>query len=90
MISVEQIKAARALLDWTQDDLAHASKLSKPSINNIERRIAQPKVSTLTAIQKSLEKAGVEFTNGPGVQLNTMPLKTYIWEGEGSLMRLCE
>ena len=60
MISIEQIKAARALLDWTQDELAVAADLSKPSINTLERRIANPKVETLNAIQKALEKAGAE------------------------------
>ncbi len=88
MIVIEQIKAARALLEWTQEDLAKKSGLSKPSINNIERRIAHPKVDTLLAIQKAFEEAGVEFTDGPGVKLNNTPLKTYIWEGSDSLLRL--
>ena len=88
MISIEQIKAARALLEWTQEDLAKAAGLSKPSINNIERRIAHPKVDTLLSIQKAFEEGGVEFTDGPGVKLNNTPLKTYVWEGEDSLMRL--
>ncbi len=88
MISIEQIKAARALLEWTQEDLAKAAGLSKPSINNIERRIAHPKVDTLLAIQAAFEKGGVEFTDGPGVKLNSTPLKTYVWEGDDSLLRL--
>lgn len=88
MVTVEQIKAARALLDWTQDDLANAASLSKPSINTLERRIANPKMETLVAIQKALEKAGVEFTEGPGVKLKSTVLKTQIFEGEDSLVRL--
>jgi len=89
MISIEQIKAARALLDWTQDELAAAAGLSKPSINTLERRIANPKIGTLNAIQKALEKAGVQFTDGPGVKLHSSVLKTQIFEGEDSLVRLC-
>jgi len=88
MISIEQIKAARALLDWTQDDLAKAANLSKPSINTLERRIANPKVDTMAAIQRALEEAGVEFTDGPGVKLRSSVLKTEIFEGEDSLIRL--
>ncbi len=88
MISIEQIKAARALLGWTQDDLAKASDLSKPSINTLERRIANPKVDTMAAIQRALEQAGVEFTEGPGVKLRSAILKTEIFEGEDSLVRL--
>ena len=89
MISIEQIKAARALLDWTQDDLAKEAGLSKPLINTLERRIANPKVETLTAIQHALEKAGVAFTEGPGVRLQTSVLKTQVLEGEDALVRLC-
>ena len=88
MISIEQIKAARALLDWTQDDLAHAAKLSKPSINTLERRIANPKMETLASIQRALEEAGVEFMEGPGVRLKSFALKTVIFEGNDSLLRL--
>jgi transcriptional regulator with XRE-family HTH domain len=89
MISIEQIKAARALLGWTQEELAAASGLSKPSINTLERRIANPKVETLVAIQQALEKAGVEFTEGPGVKLQSSVLKTQIFEGDDALVRLC-
>lgn len=88
MISVEQIKAARGLLEWTQEDLAHHSGLSKPSINTLERRISNPKLETLEAIQVALEKAGVEFTEGPGVKLKSTVLKTQIFEGGDSLFRL--
>jgi transcriptional regulator with XRE-family HTH domain len=88
MISIEQIKAARALLDWTQEDLAKAASLSKPAINTLERRISSPKQSTLDAIQTALEQAGVAFTEGPGVKLQSTILKTQIFEGEDSLLRL--
>jgi len=81
MISIEQIKAARALLGWTQDDLARAAGLSKPSVNTLERRIANPKIDTLQAIQRALEEAGVEFTDGPGVKLRSAVLKTEVFEG---------
>lgn len=90
MISIEQIKAARALLDWTQEDLAAAAGLSKPSINTLERRIANPKAATLISIQVALEKAGVEFTEGPGVKLRSAVLKTIIYEGEDALVLLCK
>lgn len=88
MISIEQIKAARALLDWTQEDLAQAAGLSKPAVNTLERRISRPKQSTLEAIQKALENGGVAFTEGPGVKLKSTVLKTHVFEGEDSLLRL--
>lgn len=88
MISIEQIKAARALLEWTQEDLASAAGLSKPAINMLERRLSNPTMDTLNAIQTALERAGVEFTAGPGVRLCSAILKTQIFEGDDSLLRL--
>jgi transcriptional regulator with XRE-family HTH domain len=71
MISPAQIRAARSLLGWKQSDLATASDLSLTAMNNIERGASDPRASTLDGIQKALEAAGIEFTNGdaPGVKL---------------------
>jgi transcriptional regulator with XRE-family HTH domain len=88
MISIEQIKAARALLEWTQDNLAKASGLSLPAINNLERRIALPRVETLRAVQTAFEQAGIEFTEGPGVRLRGDSIKTHVFEGKESIFRL--
>ncbi len=90
MISIEQIKAARGLLDWTQDELSNASGVSKPSINTLERRIANPKEATLLAIQRAFENSGVEFLPDCGVKLRASSLKTLIFEGEDALIRLCQ
>ena len=74
-VSVEQVKAARALLRWSQRDLARASGVSEPTIKRIE---AKPgpltgRPSTISAIRVALEKAGVLFIEenggGPGVRL---------------------
>lgn len=70
MITVAQIKAARAMLDLKQSDLAKMANLSTGTLNNIERRVqTDPKISTLRSIQHSLERAGIEFVerNGEGV-----------------------
>jgi transcriptional regulator with XRE-family HTH domain len=71
MLTPAQIRAARAMLDWTQGELAKRAGISKTGLNNIERGSADPKASTLTAIRRAIEDAGVEFTNGgePGVKL---------------------
>lgn len=67
--TVNQIRAARALLNWTQQDLAKAAKLSLAAVNNLERDASNPRLRTLTQIQSALEAHGVEFQNGPGVRL---------------------
>ena len=68
MISLQQIRGARAMLGMTQAALAERAKLSATAINNIERGLSDPRVSSLAAIQHALEKAGVEFIpeNGGG------------------------
>lgn len=60
------------MLRMTQAELAKRANLSVTGLNNIERGSADPKASTLRAIQAALELAGIEFTNGsqPGVRLS--------------------
>jgi transcriptional regulator with XRE-family HTH domain len=76
VISIEQIRAARGLLGWSQAELAEAAGLSVPTIKRMEREDGEgPAVSddARTAVQVSLEKAGVEFIaengGGTGVRL---------------------
>ena len=68
-----QVRAARALLALTQDQLADASELPKRTIARVELSTGKPRSSTLAAIRAALEAAGVEFIeqngNGPGVRL---------------------
>jgi transcriptional regulator with XRE-family HTH domain len=71
MISVEQIRAARGLLGWSQTKLATAADRSLPTIKRLERdKGERPAVSgdVREAVQKALEKAGIEFIaeNGGG------------------------
>lgn len=61
MISASQIRAARALVGWTQGQLAEAAGLSLAVVNNVERNVTDPRRSTLEAIQRALENGGVEF-----------------------------
>ena len=72
-LSVRQVKAARALLDWSQDRLAEASGVSSPTIGRLEAEDGElgGLAETGEKIRRALEKAGIEFTNGnaPGVRL---------------------
>lgn len=87
-ITIEQIKAARALLNWNQQNLADASGLSKPAIANLERATVTPRKSTVDAIYEALIEAGVEFTKNHGVKLRTQELKVQVWEGSDAIIRL--
>jgi transcriptional regulator with XRE-family HTH domain len=57
----EQCRAARALLDWQQRDLAQQSKVSRKSIADFERGRTMPWARTLDDIREAFEAAGIEF-----------------------------
>ncbi len=78
-----QIRAARALIRWSAEDLAHHSTVSVTSIRRAE---LMPSATALTrtndqAIRRALEQSGVEFIDadkggqgsGPGVRLRSPP-----------------
>jgi predicted transcriptional regulator len=75
-ISIRQIKAARSLLGWSQDDLAEKSEVSKPTIGRLESQDGETvggRAETGEALVAALEKAGIEFIaengGGPGVRM---------------------
>lgn len=86
-IQIHQIRAARSLLDWTQDDLAARTGLSKFSIANLEGAKTSPQKGTIDKIIKSLELAGIEFIDD-GVRLKKDSV--IIVDGEGWFLRLLE
>jgi transcriptional regulator with XRE-family HTH domain len=72
-LSGRQIRAARALLRWSVDELARQATLGR---NTIKRAEAKDGGTSLTAanalaVCRAFEAAGVEFTNGdqPGLRL---------------------
>lgn len=69
MIEPRQIRAARALLNWSQSDLADQSGIAVSSIKNVENSITVARKETLEDIQKAFEKSGVEFLPGSGVRI---------------------
>lgn len=79
-VSIRQIKAARALLGWSQATLADRSGVSLPTIKRLEAADVQDDIGgrpeTIAAITDALEAAGVTFiaegettTGGPGARL---------------------
>jgi transcriptional regulator with XRE-family HTH domain len=69
-----QLKAARALAGVEQLALAEASGVSIGTIRNMEAcgsDVLKSSLKTISIVQRALEAAGVEFTNGgePGVKL---------------------
>ncbi|MCJ2082686.1 helix-turn-helix domain-containing protein [Methylobacterium sp. J-090] len=75
MASIRQVKAARALLGWSQGDLAERSSVSKPTVARLETGGGDlgGYADTRDKILAALEAAGVEFIpengGGAGVRL---------------------
>jgi transcriptional regulator with XRE-family HTH domain len=73
MISPSQCRAARALLDWSQQQLADNAGVGIVTIRQLESGIHEPRRATLDVVRRALEAAGVEFIDenggGAGVRL---------------------
>jgi hypothetical protein len=72
-ISGPQIRAARGFLCWDQRDLAMMARVPLIAVEQIEawEKPTGELAGASAAIQRALEAAGIEFTNGdePGVKL---------------------
>ena len=75
LLRSELIRAARALLRWQQRDLSDASSVSLPTVKRLKSKpgVMAAHASTVMALRKALEAAGIEFIDenggGPGVRL---------------------
>ncbi|WP_052513251.1 HNH endonuclease [Paracoccus sanguinis] len=67
-ITPEDVRAARALLQWSQSDLAKASKVGVSTIADFEKAARTPIAANLQAIRRTLETAGISFSpEGPAI-----------------------
>jgi predicted transcriptional regulator len=79
MLNANQIRAARALLNWSQNELVEKTGLSLTTIRRMEDEKIGPERSSagnVSTVTKALEEAGVLFLGtgeaiegGPGVRL---------------------
>ena len=69
-----QLRMARAAVGWGVRELAEEAGVTANTVTRIENG-ADAKQSTIDRLQRALEAAGVEFTNGkqPGVRLAKTP-----------------
>ncbi len=77
MITASQCRAARGLLDWTQQELADAARIGVATVRLFEGNATESRQATLAVLRQALELAGVEFIDanggGPGVRLREAP-----------------
>jgi transcriptional regulator with XRE-family HTH domain len=73
VIAPEQCRAARGLLEWSQQELAERARVGVVTVHQLESGVSQPRQATLDVIKRAFEAAGVEFIDenggGPGVRL---------------------
>src|ERR1039458_595944 len=88
-----QIRAARSLVNWSQDDLAKAAGVALTSVRDIEGERRAADSGTVPDARRALENVGVEFLcgtdeHGPGVRfvgarpnLIRRPSVMTMWDG---------
>jgi transcriptional regulator with XRE-family HTH domain len=77
MISARQVRAARALLGWSQGYLASVTGLSITTIGNHESGEMSPRHATMDIIRRCFEDSCIEFTDRDGVQSRDNAIKVY-------------
>ena len=72
-----QCRAARGLIDWTQEDLAEAAGVSRSTVRDFEKGRHDLNRISAAQIRAAFEAAGVMLIQadalGPGVRLRARP-----------------
>jgi transcriptional regulator with XRE-family HTH domain len=78
-ISAAQCRAARALLDWSQDKLAESALVARATIVDFERIQRTPMRQNLASLESCFEAAGIAFIGeedgGAGVRFREVHLE---------------
>lgn len=60
----EQCRAARAWLNWSQEQLAKAATVGASTVRDFEAGRREPTRNNLAAMKAALEQAGISFVDG--------------------------
>ncbi|MFT6333240.1 MAG: transcriptional regulator with XRE-family HTH domain [Lentimonas sp.] len=63
IISYQQCKAARDLLNWKQEDLSKRAGINRATLADFERGLRNLKVDTLEKVTDAFEENGIRFEN---------------------------
>jgi transcriptional regulator with XRE-family HTH domain len=79
--------AARALLGWSQEEMARHSKVAPKTIADLERGQGQRRAETEAKLRGTFEAAGIEFIDedgpAPGVRIHLKDWVAPVVEVEG-------
>lgn len=77
LISSAQCRAARALLNWSQPDLAGRCDMHVQTISNFEKEASTPSKTTLTKIMTVFHLQGILFEEDDGVKRSNQTIQQY-------------
>jgi transcriptional regulator with XRE-family HTH domain len=66
MINPAQCRAARGLLDWSQQELADRAGVGVVTVRQLEAGSHEPRRATQEVVRRCLEAAGIEFIDENG------------------------
>src|ERR1700686_4029415 len=89
-LSPAQVKAARALLGWNQQDLAQKANLGPSTVADFERGKRSPVANNLEAMRAAFENAGVSLLPGGAMVGKHPTLQGAIISSQGSQIRLID
>jgi len=73
MVTPREVRAARVFVGWTRQQLADKAVVSLNSVVRLEQGAVDTRSSTVNAVRRALERAGIEFLSltrdGEGVRL---------------------
>ena len=77
MLTPQQSRAARAWLDWSQEELATHAHVSLSTVRDFEKGRRQPIGNNLDAMRRALEAEGIRMVfsgNGKAIGISTVQL----------------
>ena len=81
-LTASQCRAARALIEWSQQQLSLSASIDLQTIADFEKRFRSPDETTRRRLRATLEAAGVTFIseNGGGAGARLKFSREEVWE----------
>ena len=73
MLTAEQVKAARALLTWSQAELAAEARVATSTVADFERGTRKPMPNNAQSMREAFETKGLQFVAGGVVEKSMLP-----------------